>query len=165
MTVVAHPTYSIQGISYEPVEDNLLDWKCSIKGGVRYSAYAPRMVTNPVQSDSPYKGGTFYFKLTIPSEFPFKAPTVWHFRGAMSRGAVGDPSQVTFTTKIYHPGINEEGSICVPILRDQVCCLPRVSVSAQLDGREPVQWKPSITLSTGEKYVCMWIVDAYVCGS
>jgi hypothetical protein len=43
----------------------------------------------------------------------------------------------------------------------------RVSVSAQLDGREPVQWKPSITLSTGEKYgtvhvhcgcLCVWLV-------
>ena len=28
--------------------------------------------------------------------------------------------KVTFTTKIYHPGINEEGAICVPVLRDEV---------------------------------------------
>jgi len=35
---------------------------------------------------------------------------------------------VTFTTKIYHPGINEEGAICVPVLRDE--------------------WKPSVALSS-----------------
>jgi len=28
--------------------------------------------------------------------------------------------QLTFQTKVYHPGINEEGQICVPVLRDQV---------------------------------------------
>ncbi|KAH9001629.1 ubiquitin-conjugating enzyme [Lactarius akahatsu] len=84
----------VDGVSYEPAEDNLFNWKCSIKGA----------------SDSPYKGGTFHFKLVIPEDYPFKPPAV------------------TFTTKIYHPGINEEGSICVPILRDQ--------------------WKPSITLAT-----------------
>jgi ubiquitin-protein ligase len=28
--------------------------------------------------------------------------------------------QVTFKTKIYHPGINDEGAICVPVLRDEV---------------------------------------------
>ena len=29
--------------------------------------------------------------------------------------------QLTFQTKVYHPGINDEGQICVPVLRDQVC--------------------------------------------
>jgi hypothetical protein len=29
-----------------------------------------------VQSDSPYKGGTFYFKLALPEDFPFKPPAV-----------------------------------------------------------------------------------------
>ncbi|KAH7910642.1 ubiquitin-conjugating enzyme [Hygrophoropsis aurantiaca] len=61
-------------------------------------------------SDSPYKGGIFRFKMELPNNFPFKAPNV------------------TFQTRIYHPGINEEGHICVPILRDE--------------------WKPSVTLST-----------------
>jgi ubiquitin-protein ligase len=31
--------------------------------------------------------------------------------------------KVTFITKIYHPGINEEGAICVPILRDEVSAM------------------------------------------
>lgn len=34
--------------------------------------------------------------------------------------------QVVFQTKVYHPGIDEEGSICVPILRDEVS--PRISL-------------------------------------
>lgn len=75
--------------------------------------------------------------------------------------------QVVFQTKVYHPGINEEGSICIPILRDEVG--PRISLD--LDNvialwREIVdelflfhllcdpiachQWKPSITLSTSK---------------
>ncbi|EIN07812.1 UBC-like protein [Punctularia strigosozonata HHB-11173 SS5] len=84
----------ISGLTVEPLEGNLFEWRCSIKA-------AP---------DSPYRDGTFRFKLVLPDNFPFKAPSV------------------TFLTKIYHPGINEEGSICVPLLRDE--------------------WKPSVTLST-----------------
>ncbi|KAI0637389.1 ubiquitin-conjugating enzyme [Trametes polyzona] len=84
----------LEGLTVEPNEDNLFEWKCSIKAA----------------SNSPYKGGMFHFTLTLPENFPFKAPSV------------------TFTTKIYHPGINEEGHICVPVLRDQ--------------------WKPTVTLSS-----------------
>ncbi|CAL1703676.1 unnamed protein product [Somion occarium] len=84
----------IEGLTVTPDEENMLHWKCSIKA-------AP---------DSPYKGGIFHFNLDLPTEFPFKAPSV------------------AFTTKIYHPGIDEEGHICVPILRDQ--------------------WKPTVTLSS-----------------
>ncbi|KAM6500877.1 Ubiquitin-conjugating enzyme/RWD-like protein [Amanita muscaria] len=60
--------------------------------------------------DSPYKNGTFHFVLTLPADFPFKPPTV------------------VFKTKIYHPGINDEGAICVPVLRDE--------------------WKPTVNLSS-----------------
>ncbi|TFK55218.1 UBC-like protein [Heliocybe sulcata] len=84
----------IKGLSVDPNEDNLFEWNCSIRA----------------EPDSPYKDGTFRFKVVIPSSFPFKPPTV------------------TFLTKVYHPGINDEGHICVPILRDE--------------------WKPAITMST-----------------
>ncbi|PFH52425.1 hypothetical protein AMATHDRAFT_84522 [Amanita thiersii Skay4041] len=84
----------IDGVTAEPQEANVLQWKCTIKAS----------------PDSPYRSGTFHFDLTLPQSFPFKPPTV------------------TFTTKIYHPGINEEGAICVPVLREE--------------------WKPTVTLSS-----------------
>ncbi|KAI0691179.1 ubiquitin-conjugating enzyme [Cytidiella melzeri] len=84
----------LEGLTVEPLEDNMYLWNCSINAS----------------DTSPYKGGIYHFTLTLPENFPFKAPSV------------------AFSTKIYHPGINEEGEICVPVLRDQ--------------------WKPTITLSS-----------------
>ena len=50
-------------------------------------------------SESPYEGGVFFLNIHFPTDYPFKPP------------------KVAFTTKIYHPNINSNGSICLDILR------------------------------------------------
>ena len=69
-----------------------------------------------MQGDSPYSGGVFFLSITFPTDYPFKPP------------------KVSFTTKIYHPNINANGSICLDILRDQ--------------------WSPALTISKGAYLVC-----------
>ncbi|KAG6831191.1 hypothetical protein H0H92_012331 [Tricholoma furcatifolium] len=53
--------------------------------------------------------------------------------------------KVTFKTKIYHPGINDEGAICVPVLRD-----------------EPCQWKPTVTISSGRLFIAFFCLLAII---
>ena len=64
--------------------------------------------------DSPYSGGVFFLAIHFPTDYPFKPP------------------KVNFTTRIYHPNINSNGSICLDILRDQ--------------------WSPALTISKGRIY-------------
>jgi hypothetical protein len=61
--------------------------------------------------DSPFQGGVFFLAIHFPTDYPFKPP------------------KVNFTTRIYHPNINSNGSICLDILRDQ--------------------WSPALTISKG----------------
>ena len=49
---------------------------------------------------SPYAGGVFFLTIHFPADYPFKSP------------------RYQFITKIYHPNINSNGSICVDILKD-----------------------------------------------
>jgi ubiquitin-conjugating enzyme E2 D/E len=50
-------------------------------------------------SESPYANGTFNVKLELSAEYPFKPP------------------KVKFLTKIYHPNIDNEGNICITLLK------------------------------------------------
>lgn len=52
---------------------------------------------------SAYEGGTFGLAITLPSDYPFKAPTV------------------KFTTRIYHPNVTNDsmGSICLSMLKPE----------------------------------------------
>uniref|UniRef100_A0A8C5I5F7 E2 ubiquitin-conjugating enzyme n=1 Tax=Gouania willdenowi TaxID=441366 RepID=A0A8C5I5F7_GOUWI len=62
-------------------------------------------------NDSPYQSGVFFLTIHFPTDYPFKPP------------------KVAFTTRIYHPNINSNGSICLDILRSQ--------------------WSPALTISKG----------------
>lgn len=59
--------------------------------------------------DSPYSGGVFFVMIHFPPDYPFKPP------------------KVQFQTKVYHPNVNSQGSICLDILKEQ--------------------WSPALTIS------------------
>lgn len=71
--------------------------------------------------DSPYSGGVFFLSITFPTDYPFKPP------------------KLAFTTKIYHPNINANGSICLDILREQ--------------------WSPALTISKVLLSICSMLTD------
>ncbi|OMJ72051.1 hypothetical protein SteCoe_29608 [Stentor coeruleus] len=72
--------------------------------------------------DSPFQGGVFFLNVQFPTDYPFKPP------------------KVSFTTRIYHPNINSNGSICLDILKDQ--------------------WSPALTISKVLLSISSLLTDA-----
>ena len=72
-------------------------------------------------SDSPYSGGVFFINIHFPPDYPFKPP------------------KVSFKTKVYHPNVNSQGSICLDILKEQ--------------------WSPALTISKVLLSICSLLTD------
>ncbi|XP_052026810.1 ubiquitin-conjugating enzyme E2 D2-like [Apodemus sylvaticus] len=66
--------------------------------------------------DSPYQGGVFFLSIHFPTNYPFRPP------------------KVSFMTRIYHPNISKNGSICLDILNSE--------------------WSPALTISKVLLSIC-----------
>lgn len=71
--------------------------------------------------DSPFAGGVFLVQIHFPPDYPFKPP------------------KVSFRTKVFHPNINSNGSICLDILKEQ--------------------WSPALTISKVLLSICSLLTD------
>ncbi|KAM9086023.1 ubiquitin-conjugating enzyme E2 D3 isoform 1-T5 [Megaptera novaeangliae] len=96
------------------LERNLVIWPVTLQHNVL-------QVQLGMINDSPYQGGVFFLTIHFPTDYPFKPP------------------KVAFTTRIYHPNINSNGSICLDILRSQ--------------------WSPALTISKVLLSICSLLCD------
>lgn len=71
--------------------------------------------------DSPYQGGLFFLDINFGNDYPFTPP------------------RCKFRTRLYHPNINSNGSICLDILKDN--------------------WSPALTIRSVLLSICSLLTD------
>ncbi|KAL6577157.1 hypothetical protein OROMI_011433 [Orobanche minor] len=84
-------------------------------------------------TDSPYSGGVFLVSIHFPPDYPFKPPKTSKASCAASL------TLVAFRTKVFHPNVNSNGSICLDILKEQ--------------------WSPALTISKVLLSICSLLTD------
>ncbi|XP_061374397.1 ubiquitin-conjugating enzyme E2-17 kDa-like [Gastrolobium bilobum] len=72
-------------------------------------------------TDSPFAGGVFLLSIHFPGDYPFRPP------------------KVSFRTKVFHPNISINGTICLDILKDN--------------------WSPALTVSKVLLSICSLLTD------
>jgi ubiquitin-conjugating enzyme E2 D/E len=72
--------------------------------------------------NSPYQNGVFCITIHFPTDYPYKPP------------------KLKFDTKIYHPNISADGSICLDILKESA-------------------WSPALTISKVLLSLCSLLTD------
>ncbi|KAJ3136363.1 Ubiquitin-conjugating enzyme E2 4 [Irineochytrium annulatum] len=89
-----------------PSGDDLFNWEARLIGpvGIRYVIPCSIKLTlcTAMQPSSAYSGGVFKVLLELSTDYPFKPP------------------KVKFGTKIYHPNVDDDGSICIGVLKPDV---------------------------------------------
>ncbi|CAL5390035.1 unnamed protein product [Camellia sinensis] len=101
-----------------PVAEDMFHWQATIMG----------------PPDSPYAGGVFLVTIHFPPDYPFKPPKA-SSKSIFSHGI----ATVAFKTKVFHPNINSNGSICLDILKEQ--------------------WSPALTISKVLLSICSLLTD------
>ncbi|WVZ97058.1 hypothetical protein U9M48_042621 [Paspalum notatum var. saurae] len=116
-----------------PVGEDMFHWQATIMG----------------PSDSPYAGGVFLVSIHFPPDYPFKPPKAikeemkccfFYVQSAKDTVViVATYIEVAFKTKVFHPNINSNGSICLDILKEQ--------------------WSPALTVSKVLLSICSLLTD------
>lgn len=99
-----------------------LDPPCNCSAGPKEDNLYEWTSTIMGPEDSPYAGGVFFLQISFPEEYPFKPP------------------KVRFKTRIYHCNIDNQGKICLDILKDN--------------------WSPALTISKVLLSICSLLTDA-----